>query len=438
MSSTIVTAGVSHHTAPIGIRERLVYRSPDTAAAIAELMALPDVSEGVLLSTCNRTEFYLAITGETDRALDAVGALLSDRLGENVRPFTYERRHRDAVRHLFRVAAGLDSMVLGESQIQGQVRDAWEQSRNSSGIVLNRLFQSALQAASRVRSETGIVRGAASVSSAAVQLAKQIFGALVGRRVMILGSGDTAATALACLTNEGVRAAVVANRTLDRAEQLAHRHGARALALDGAWGELPAVDLLLCSTAASEPIVTASRVLPALARRGDRPLCIIDIALPRNVEPAVGSLDNVFLYDLDDLNAVITSNVDRRRDELPTADQVVDAEVQRYWEWLTGLATVPVLTEFRAHVDTLRERELQEALRKLAHLAPADREAVEAFSRSLMNKFLHSPTVRLRAAASNGRGLGIVDAVRYLFGLERRDQSDEGAANDHPASQESR
>jgi glutamyl-tRNA reductase len=379
--------------------------------------------EGVLLSTCNRTEFYL-VEGERDAA-PAVWHLLSERLGEEASGFGYVRRDRDAVAHLFHVTSGLDSMVLGEAQIHGQVRDAWSICRSESGAVLNRLFQSALQVAGRVRSETAVGRGAASVSSAALQLARQIFGSLAGRRAMVLGAGEMAELALACLVDEGVRAAIVANRTYDRARELAARYGAAAMHYDECWASLGDVDVLLCSTASPRPVVTLDRVRDALARRRDRPLCILDIALPRDVEAAVGALDNVFLYDLDDLRAVVTSNAERRRAELPGAEELIAGEVERYWAWLAGLAAVPVLTRVRVEMERVREREVAHALRRLEHLPPDDRAVVEHLSRSLMNKFLHEPSVRLRAAAANGRGLGVVDAVRYLFGLDdaRADES---------------
>ena len=421
----VTVVGVSHRTAPLAVRERFAHANHELLPSLAAVRGA-GASEALLLSTCNRTECYLA-DGTADAA-SAVVALLSARLGADALPYVYVRRDREAVAHLFRVAAGLDSLILGEAQIQGQVRDAWELGRAHSGVVLNRLFQSALLVAGRVRSETAIGHGAASVSSAAVQLAKQIFGALQGRRAMVLGAGEMAELALESLVREGVRASIVANRTYERAAALAARHGAVAVHYDECWGSLHEVDVMICSTSAPHAVVTRAHVGAGAAARGDRPLCILDIAVPRDVEADVGALSNVYLYDLDGLRGVAESALERRRGELPTAETLVAAEVERYWEWLAGLAAVPVLTEFRAEMDRLRERELSQALRRLAHLDPAEREAVEHFSRTLMNKFLHEPTVRLRAAASNGRGLGIVDAARYLFGLsEARDAEPRGA-----------
>lgn len=414
---SVILVGVGHRTASVEVRERIAFRPSDLARAVAELRARSGATEGVMLSTCNRTEVYL-VEGEQPAA-SAVWEMLSERLGSDASVHGYVERDERVVAHLFRVASGLDSMVLGEAQIHGQVRDAWESCRRESGAVLNRLFQTSLLVAGRVRSETSIGRGAASVSSAAVQLAKQIFGALTGRRAMILGAGEMAELALECLTNEGVRASIVANRTIDRAQALAERFGATAIGYDECWRMLGEVDLLLCSTASPRPIVTPAPVRPALAGRGDRPLCILDIALPRDVEPSVGELENVFLYNLDDLQAVVETNVRRRHAELPTAEQLIAGETSRFMAWLAGLSVVPVLTRFRAGMEELRARELAEALRRMPDLTAAQRAQVEHLSRALMNKFLHEPTVRLRAAASEPSGLGgAVEALRYLFALD--------------------
>jgi glutamyl-tRNA reductase len=242
---------------------------------------------------------------------------------------------------------------------------------------------------------------------------------------MILGAGDVAELALECLLNEGVRVAIVANRTHERARTLAERHGATAMHYDECWESLRDVDVLICSTASPVPVVTAGRVHDSVEARGDRPLCILDIALPRDVDSAVGELDNVFLYDLDDLRAAAAANLEQRGEDVPAAREVVAAEVQKFWDWVAGLAAVPVVREFREEMDRLRSTELAAALRRLGPLSPEQVEAVEHFSRSLMNKFLHEPSVRLKAAAANGRGLGVVDAARYLFALEKHSGSDQ-------------
>jgi len=414
----LIVAGVSHATAPIEIREKLAFRLHESTAELARLRESGIIREGVILSTCNRTEIY-AVEQNGD-ALPHISAMLSRRLGDDATEFMYVRRDRNVAAHLFGVAAGLDSMILGEAQIHGQVKEAWEGCRGESGPILNRLFQTALLAASRAREETGIGRGAASVSSAAVQLAKKIFGGLSGRRAMILGAGDVAEIALECLLGEGVRVAIVANRTHERAQTLAERHGATAMHYDQCWESLKDVDVLICSTASPVPVVTVARVQDPVIARGDRPLCILDIALPRDVEEAVGGLDNVFLYDLDDLRAAAAANVERREENVPAAQQIIADEAQKYWDWVAGLAAVPVVREFREEMDRVRSTELAAALRRLGPLSADQAEAIEHFSKALMNKFLHEPSVRLRAAAANGRGLGVVDAARYLFALEDR------------------
>jgi glutamyl-tRNA reductase len=432
----LIVAGVSHQTAPIEVREKLALRPNEALAELARLRAEGLMREGVVLSTCNRTELYAVDTGRD--LLPEISSLLSRKLGADASGFIYVRHDREAAAHLFSVAAGLDSMILGEAQIQGQVKDAWQQCRSESGPILNRLFQSALLAGGRAREETGIGRGAASVSSAAVQLAKKIFGGLAGRRAMILGAGDVAELALECLLSEGVRVAIVANRTHERARVLAERHAATAMHYDQCWESLRDVDVLICSTSSPTPVVTVERVRASIDARGDRPLCVLDIALPRDVEAAVGDLDNVFLYDLDDLRSAAAANLEQRGEDVPAAERIIGEESRKFWDWVAGLAAVPVVREFREEMDRVRSTELASALRRLGPLTPEQAEAIELFSKSLMNKFLHEPSVRLKAAAANGRGLGVVDAARYLFALENHATADtDDAASGHPTSGDS-
>jgi glutamyl-tRNA reductase len=430
--ASLAVLGVSFHTAPLELRERLAYARHEVGGAISELLDATAAREGVLLSTCNRTEVY--VVEEEPSSTDAVWRAWSARLGEDASAIGYVHRGGDAARHLFRVASGLDSMVVGEAQIQGQVRDALELCRTHTGAVLHRLFQSALLVAGKVRSETKVTRGAASVSSAAVQLAKQIFGSLADRRAMVLGAGETADLALECLVAEGVRTSVVASRTYERAEALAAKHGARAMHYDEAWTTLADVDLLLCSTASPIPIVTAARIRDVAQARGDRPLCVLDIAVPRDVDPVVREINNVFLYDLDDLHAVVQSSLERRRNEVPAAERLIEAEVARYNDWLGSLTVVPTLTAFRSRMDEIRQRELAHALRRLGPLSPAQQAAVEQLSRALMNKFMHDPTVRLRTAAAEGDGLDVVAAARYLFALGDEDAASVAPARERVAS----
>ena len=417
----IKVVGVNHRTAPLDVRERFAHGAHEVPHALARVMAA-GASGGVLLSTCNRTEFYLVADDEP--ALDAVWSLLGERLpvasADGASEYGYIARDRDAVRHLYRVSSGLDSMILGESQIQGQVREAWEASRAQAGPVLHRLFQTALHVGSRVRTETGLGMGTASAASAGVAVAGKIFGDLAGRSALILGAGDMAELAATCLHDEGVQITLVANRTPERARAIAERLGARAVSLDEAWPHFATTDIAICSTAAPHAVVTWERVGAVIgggARRG-RPLCILDLAVPRDVDPSLAQLENVFLYDVDDLQTVAAHATARRRDEIPAAERIVEEETDLFWAWYGGLGVVPTIKELRQRMDDLRAHELERALRQLGHLSPEDRARVEQFSEVLLNKFLHHPTVALKTAAEAGRGYGLLEAVRRLFGME--------------------
>ncbi|HEX6909535.1 MAG TPA: glutamyl-tRNA reductase, partial [Longimicrobium sp.] len=344
--------------------------------------------------------------------------------GEAARYF-YVHRDRQAAEHLFRVAAGLDSMILGEPQIQGQVKEAYAAAREVSaesgpvvGQALHRLFQTAFSVGGRVRSDTGLGIGAASVSSAAVDLSKKIFGSLKGRRALVLGAGEMSETTLECLRAEGVRTAIVANRTWDRARELAERLGGEAIHWEDFARALPEVDIVICSTAAPHPVLTVDRLRGALPHGPRRPLCVIDIAIPRDVEAAVGDQPNVFLYNIDDLQGIVDANLGRRRAELPAAESIVHGGVEEYWAWYSSLAVVPTIRALRDRGEALRQAEMERALRQLSHLSPEDQLAIDALTRSLVNKVLHAPTARLRQAAGNGRGTGVLDTVRYLFELD--------------------
>ena len=423
----LAVVGASHRTAPIEHRERLAFARREVPEALGALAAEPG-AEAVILSTCNRTEVYLALPDGSD-GIDAARALLAARMGmmpADGSRYLYVHRDRNAVEHLFRVAAGLDSMILGEPQIQGQVKEAYAAAREMAGEAgpvvgpaLHRLFQAAFSVGGRVRSETQLGVGAASVPSASVELAKKIFGSLRGRRALVLGAGDMSELTLECLRGEGVRTSIVANRTYDRACELAERWGGEAIRMDDMPGALPQVDIVVCSTAAPHPVLTRDRVRSALPGGPSRPLCIIDIAIPRDVEPSVGDEPNVFLYNVDDLRQIVDDNLGRRRAQLPAAEGIISRGVEEYWQWYAGLAVVPTIRALRDRGEEVRQAELDRALRQLAHLSAEDQAAIDALTRAVVNKVLHAPTARLRDAAGNGRGTGVLDAVRYLFELDR-------------------
>jgi len=417
----IKVVGVNHRTAPLDVRERFAHGAHEVPGALARVMAA-GASGGVLLSTCNRTEFYLVADDEP--ALEAVWSLLGERLPTGVpaatgaREYGYIARDRDAVRHLYRVSSGLDSMILGESQIQGQVREAWEASRSQAGPVLHRLFQTALHVGSRVRTETGLGMGTASAATAAVAVAGKIFGDLAGRSALILGAGDMAELAATCLSDQGVQITLVANRTQERARAIAERLGGRAVSLEEAWPHFATTDIALCSTAAPHAVVTWERVGAIIGARRGKQLCILDLAVPRDVDPAIAQLENVFLYDVDDLQTVAAQATARRRDEVPAAERIVEEETGLFWAWYGGLGVVPTIKELRARMDDVRATEVERVLRQLDHLSPDDRSQVEQFSQALLNKFLHQPTIALKKAAEEGHGYGLLEAVRRLFGME--------------------
>ncbi|CAN5635058.1 glutamyl-tRNA reductase [soil metagenome] len=433
---SIAVVGLSHHTAPVDVRERFAFGRNEATVAMAQLVESDVVREAVLLSTCNRTELYLALD-ESAEGEELARRTLARRgdggIDANLR-YLYQRRDRGAVEHLFRVAAGLDSMVVGEPQIQGQVRESYLSAcsvASSAGSVvgptLNRLFQSALSIGGRVRSETQLGVGSASISSAAVDLSKKIFGSLKGRRALLLGAGEMSEVTLECLRSEGVSSCIVANRTFQRAEELAERWEGRAVHWDDLGSALAKADIVICSTAAPHPVLTRADFRAALPGGASRPLCIIDIAIPRDVEPSLGSEDNVFLYNVDDLQEIVQDNLGRRRGELPKAEAIVAAGVEEFWAWFSGLAVVPTIRDLRNRSEALRRAEVEKALRRLSHLQAKDREAIEVLTRSLLNKLLHSPTVRLREAAGNGRGTSALDTVRYLFELDASPEEEQEA-----------
>jgi glutamyl-tRNA reductase len=394
---TLTLVGLSHHVAPVELRERVAL-SPEAAAALARALG-----DAVCLSTCNRTELYLAGDGADDAV--AALALLA---GESLEPVLYRLHDEEVAVHLFRVAAGLDSLVPGEGEILGQVRAAYEAA--TPGAVLDRVFRQALQVGKRVRTETAIGESPASVSSAASALAQQVFGELDGRRVLVVGAGRIGELAAANLSSRGATIAYVANRSGDAASVLARRFAAAALPLEEVSSRLGDVDVVVTSTSAPEPVVRAADV-PA---RRHRPLFFIDIAVPRDVDPAVQELDGCFLYDIDDLEAVVAETLAGRRAEAIRAEELVAEEARRFREWQASLDVVPAIASLRARAEEIRSAELA----KLGALSDRERRTLESVTAQILNKLLHLPTVRMKQAAAAAEGATYADAVRHLFGLE--------------------
>lgn len=418
--------GLNHRTAPIEVRERFAFASTEVTDALTHVLEGEGVVEAVLLSTCNRTEFYLHLS-KHEEAIRHVIQTLAQQAGELPRPaerYMYVKRSREAVRHLFGVVSGLDSLVLGEAQIQGQVRDAYEAARGLTGqrqavrAVMNRLFQNALAVGARVRTETRLCEGAASIPSAAVELARKIFGSLRGRRGMVLGAGDMGELTLQCLVEEGVTSVMVASRNMMRAQKVAAKFGGSSVAFTDFWERLPEMDILITSTAAPHTMLTLQEFTRRMPEKLKSPLFIVDIAIPRDVEAGIGELPNVFLYAIDDLQHIVTANFEKRQAELPGAEAIIEEEIENFWRWYSGLRAVPFIRRLRERAEDLRQTEVDRALARLDHLSEGDRRQVERLSRDLLNKLLHYPTARMREAAADGREHDILEAARYLFAME--------------------
>jgi glutamyl-tRNA reductase len=434
---SLAVVGISHRTAPLEVRERFVVDAQASAIALRRLASI-GCTEAVLLSTCNRTELYMRAPGAQPDA-SAIGArFLTDHAGmpeSDADRYLYTLHEDGVVEHLFRVVASLDSLILGEAQIQGQVKAAYERAQELNrgdfvvGPVLARLFETALRVGGRVRSETKLGTGAASVPSASIELARKIFGSLAGRRALVLGAGEMSELTMECLRSEGVAEIAVANRTAARAEEVARRLHVDAASFEDMPRLLGTVDIVASATSAPHAVITHDMVHRAIGTSRRTPLLILDIALPRDVEREVGELPNVFLYDIDDLSQVVEGNLARRRSEIALAEQIIQEGIADFRGWYRSRNVVPLIRQLRGRAEELREAETARVMRALKHLSPGDQAAVENLTRQLLNKVLHSPTSRLREAAANGREGEITDAARYLFGLETGleadDQNDE-------------
>jgi len=391
----LLLVGTSHRLAPLEVRERVAL-DHDGEAALARRIG--EGGEAVCLSTCNRTELYLA-AADTDAAGDRATAALADLAGiprAELEPYLYRLEQDAAATHLFRVAGGLDSLVPGEGEIQGQVRSAYE--RGAVGPLLDRLFRHALHTGKRVRTETAIGESPASVASAAAALAAQVFGDLAGRRILVIGAGKIGDLAARNLVGRGAQLSFVANRTVDRASSLAERFGAAALPLESVEQELAGADIVVSSTSARGQIVAADQVRGALPARKGRPLLLVDLAVPRDFDPAIKELPGCFLYDIDDLQGVVEESLSGRRGEAIRAEAIVAAEGERFRDWLESRDIVPAIASLRERAEAIRRGELAKAGPRLTGLSEPERHAVESLTNQIVNKLLHQPIMRLKEA----------------------------------------
>lgn len=431
----LALTGLNHKTAPVAVREAF---SVDEEAAVRLLTRVKQAgaTEAAVLSTCNRTEIYTV--GPTQEAADraarqALWALASERsstmadsmLVGSHDDVLYQHYDRQAARHLFSVAAGLDSLILGEPQILGQVRDAYElaAASQSAGPVVSELFHRGIRAGKRVRTETRIAEGAASVSYAAVELAKRVFQSLKGKRVLLIGAGKMAELAAKNLVDQKVGTLLVANRTPQSAATLAQSVGGEAVSLDAVHTLLPTVDIVIASTGARTPILTRETVAYAMRLRKGEPLFMIDIAVPRDIEPAVHQIDGVFLYNIDDLKAVVDANLSQREASVDAAWRIVDEETLRFVKWLQGRLAAPVIRALREKVSATAEAEVERLLRRLDHLPEQEKAQVRALAHSIAGKLLHHPTVRLKTSVEEGTHGVVFRSISDLFDLDIGDSS---------------
>jgi glutamyl-tRNA reductase len=435
----LLLLGMNHRSAPLDLRERLAVDDP--GPLVQKLVACEDIDEAVLLSTCNRVE-VVALTRHPDAARLRLRSFFRRELGgdsqleRGLDEALYEYRDAEAMRHVMRVASALDSMVVGEPQILGQTKEAYRAAVEcgACGPILDRLFQRAFATAKRVRTDTRIAEGSLSVARVAVSLAHQIFEDVSGKRVLLIGAGEMAELALGALREAGVASLAVANRSAERAAQLAVAYGATAHGLDELPRLLAESDVVLTSIGGERPILQIDTLEPALRARRGRPIFVIDIGVPRNADPAIDRLDDVYRYDIDALAAVASGNAEERRREQARAEAIVAEEQQRFEGWFAALRAVPTIRDLRGRVEAIRARELERALSRLA-TDESTREAVDAFSRALVNKILHAPLSRLRREAEREEGMAYLEVARLLFGLDDAEpDADAAAPPDSPDS----
>lgn len=424
----ILVVGLSHKTAPVEIREKVAFSPTAMADPLRQMLALDAVIEGIIVSTCNRVELY-AVSREPERALLQLKNFLAkfhavsyQRLEEHLYNFWGE----DAIRHVLRVAASLDSMVIGEPQILGQIKTAYGYASEfkTAGLILNRFMHKAFSVAKRVRTETAIASNAVSVSFAAVELARKIFDHLEDKTVMLIGAGEMCELAAKHFINCGIAEVMVTNRTFARAEKLAAEFKGRAVAFENFRDQLHRVDIVLSSTGAPDYVLEASRLADVIKLRRNKPMLLIDIAVPRDIEPQANKIENVYLYDVDDLQGVVQSNLKERHKEAAKAEAIIDVEIQQFYHWLSTLEVKPTIVSLRNKLEDLRQAEVQKTL---ASLGADDKtaKAIEALTRALVNKILHQPTSILKNAQNLDNGEVYIDAVRTLFALPAPSADDE-------------
>ena len=421
----LIALGLNHLTAPVNLREQVAFDAESTGPALQALTREPGVEEAMILSTCNRTELYVSVEAGAEHVPQAWFSRHHQLTAGKLDEFLYRHDEDAAVRHMFRVATGLDSMVLGEPQILGQVKDAYQQARDAQVLraPMERLLQHTFAVAKRVRTDTRIGAHTVSVAFTAVRLAEQVFTDLRQACVLLIGAGDTIELAARHLVDKQVRRLIVANRTLENAQELATRYGGYAIALNDLGQHLAEADIVISSTAARQPVVTRAMVEKAVAARRRKPMFMVDIAVPRDIEPAVGELDDVFLYGIDDLRQVIDDNRRSREAAAREADAIIDLQVERYMAWRRALGLRNPAVDLRQHAELYRDEVLDKARAMLARGKSPD-EALAFLANTLTNKLLHHPSARLREAALSG-DMDLLHAAGRLYGITEKPEVNE-------------
>jgi glutamyl-tRNA reductase len=418
----LLSLGISHKTAPLELRERMALTEGRAVGMLAELVERDEILEAVAISTCNRTELYLYVADAVGAESVALGLLARE---AEIQPtelvgHLYSQRGSEAAEHLFRVTAGLDSMILGESEVQGQVKRAYELAlvEGATGPILNQLFRAALSAGKRARSETAISEGSMSIPSVAVELAQRTLGELEDRRVLVVGAGETAELTARAIAAKGVRAIFIANRHYDRAIGLADRFGGSAVRFEELPDQLSDADIVVTSTSSPHQVIEHEALIEVMDARDGRPLLLIDLAVPRDIQPSCRDIAGVSLYDMDDLQALVERNASGREAESRRAESILRGELNRFDAWLAGQDIAPTLAALRQRADEIVERVLDENDRRWEGMTEADRERLAAAARAIASRLLHEPTLRLRRAATDRDTYVKVSALRELFGLD--------------------
>jgi len=418
----LILVGVNHKTTPVEIREKLAFTKGKIEQSVDHLFNFPDIIEHTILSTCNRVEIYARANCQ-DSAIKSIKEFICDFHGLSLvelEDHFYSYRNKEAVEHLFRVSSSLDSMILGEAQILGQVKDAYSLAKDlrSTGLVLNQLFKKAFSIAKKVREETGIAERSVSISSAAVELAQKIFDDLENRTVMLVGTGEMAELAAKHLISYGVKTVYVTSRTYDRAVNLARTLNGSALDFEAFKNELHRADIVITSTSAPNFIIKKEMVEKAIHERKNKPIFFIDIAVPRDIEPDVNDLENIYLYDIDDLQVVVSANMKEREKEAENAMNFISQEVTKFNNWVGTLDAVPTIVEIRKKAENIRMQEIEKTLKKISHLSEDDKKLLRQMSSSMVNKILHKPTIKLKQKTQSEDGHVYLKAIRHLFHLD--------------------